>query len=119
METGVKISNAVKQGNSDVLKAKLNNAIESEDARAADFKYHLICHAKNVGNESRKVKQQDECYKHYSIYKKSAEIELLSIVDREISEGGVLSIADIEKTFRNILRHDCGELHISWLVCGV
>ena len=41
METGVKISNAVKQGNTDVLKVRLNNAIESEDARAADFKYHL------------------------------------------------------------------------------
>ena len=27
-------------------------------------------------------------------------------VDREISEGGVLSIADIEITFINILRHD-------------
>ena len=84
METGVKISNAVKQGNSDVLKVRLNNAIESEDARAADFKYHLICYVKKIGNESRKVKQLDECYKQYSIYKTSAEIELLSIVDREM-----------------------------------
>ena len=41
METGVKISEAVQKGNSDILKVLLNNTILSQDARAADSKYHL------------------------------------------------------------------------------
>ena len=109
METGVKISNAVTQGDSDVLKVRLNNAIASADATAADFTYHQLCYSKIVGNQSRKVDQdQEDCNNKYSIYKKSAEIDLLSIIDHKISKGEIMSIAVIEITFRNILKHDYG-----------
>ena len=53
-ETGVKISEAIKKDDSDVLKVRLSNGIQTEDAKAADFKSHLLCYVKHVENKIRK-----------------------------------------------------------------
>ena len=56
IETGFKISEAVKNWDSDILKFRLCNAIQSEDGRAADFKYRLLCYVKNVEIKEEKKK---------------------------------------------------------------
>ena len=100
-KTGCKIFEAVKNGDSDILKVRLSNAIQSEDCRAADFKYHLLCYVKNIENKKRKSDFNSR-NNDTSLRKRSAEIELLSEIEIKIMNGAVLSIADIEVTFKDI-----------------
>ena len=94
INTGIKICDAVKRSDSDILKVRLFNAIQGEDGRAADFKYHLLCYAKWVGQREKITDNDyDKC-----LLKQYAEVELLSEIESQIRNGVVLSIADIEVT---------------------
>ena len=62
-------------------------------------KYHLLCYARCVGQREKITDNDyDQC-----LLKQYAEVELLSEIESQIRNGVVLSIADIEVTYKNIL----------------
>ena len=75
-------------------------------AEQQDFKYHLLCYVKNVENKKKKKNDFSRRNNDTSLRKRSTEIELLSEIEIKIMNGTVLSIADIEVTFKDILENE-------------
>ena len=97
---GKNLSDAIRKCKDDKLAIKLSTAIDPIDAHAIDIRYHKKCWTDNVAHVLRTDEKAPN--DHLNDADAGAEVEFLSLVEKLLSTGQILSTADLQKTYENI-----------------
>lgn len=81
------------------LQTKLATAIDANDARAIDIKYHKNCYFNKVTN----VLLQPQCKSSEDSAVVAAGVEFLDISEKAFREGKPLNMADLEALYIDVL----------------
>ena len=109
---GKALKEAVDVSGNEKLCVKLSTAIDMADAHAIDIKYHKKCWTSNVINITRKRK--DISVTHNEAGRAAAEIEFLSLVEGELLDGAIVTMAELQDVFEDILcANDVDDPHCS------
>ena len=88
-----------------VLEIRMNSAIGNDDARAIDVKYHLRCFSIENRRKLQRLKEKRTDSQHDRV--SSAEFEFVSLIESYIGGGSVVSMADCDQVYVDIL-HEYG-----------
>ena len=99
---GESLNEAIRLSKDDSLRVKLSTAIDAEDAHAIDIKYHKNCCLTNVTNFVRKATSPAESSD--LIGEISARIELMAITEVSLRGGQILTMAELQSTYEEILK---------------
>ena len=99
---GESLNEAIRLSKDDSLRVKLSTAIDAKDAHAIDIKYHKNCWLTNVTNFVRKATSPAESSD--LIGEISARIELMAITEVSLRGGQILTMAELQSTYEEILK---------------
>ena len=85
-----------------VLEIRMNSAIGHDDARAIDVKYHLRCFTMENRRSQQRLREMSTDSQRDRV--RSAEFEFTSLVESYICGGSILSMADCEQLYLDILQ---------------
>lgn len=94
---------AIELANNQKLNVKLNTCVDANDAHAIDIKYHKSCWAKNVTGVLRKP-IESSCQSKIVNAEVAAKIEFLNMIETELNNGKILTMADLQLAYLEILK---------------
>lgn len=97
---GESLKEAVEKSENDSFRVRLSTAINPSDAHAIDVRYHMYCWSKYVVNVLRKTDSSEGHEIAEADY--AAEIEFINLIENLLSDGSILNMNSLVKTYRNI-----------------
>ena len=101
--SGLFLKKAVELSGRDDFLVRLNRAVSTEDAHAADVVYHKSCWTEHVFNKSKTFARQPQRKAASQVF---SEIEMISLVDEHTAKMEKLSVEDVETIYLDIIGND-------------
>ena len=99
-KAGESLKEAVEKSENDNFRVRLSIAINPLDAHAIDVRYHMKCWSKHIENVLRRT-DSDEAHE-IAEADYAAEIEFISLIETLLSDGSILKMNSLVKTYQNI-----------------
>ena len=101
---GEQIRKAVEQSANETWKVQLSAAINADDARAIDVKYHPACWVKHVQRAPKRDSQdRQRPAEDTNVGVIASDIEFLSLVKSLLTDGTELNMSELHSTYCSIL----------------
>lgn len=101
---GKQLKEAVQKSNNPQWKVQLSAAINADDARAIDVKYHLKCWVQNVQrNKNACDESQDLEKREHNVGVVASDIEFIGLVRSSLQAGEVINMLDLKSVYSTIL----------------
>lgn len=110
---GKSLQDAIERSGNDRLRVKLSTAVDLSDGHAIDIKYHKKCWGNNVSTVLRQSSPVEigssNSVESSNVAGIAARIEFLTATEMSLREGNVLTMAELQAEFENILQANGAE----------